>query len=132
MCLCEPFIFRYTYYVVFVAQIAHAGLRIFERVGKPTSDISAIEYRACQEGLALILPYMTRQVCYFIVSKYLYLAYHCRVKEVNVVYLFQVVHCGKDDFIRLLQNPQCLHTVFESDAFRTQVLLRSIFKCSLD
>ncbi|CAN0442190.1 unnamed protein product, partial [Hapterophycus canaliculatus] len=40
-------------------QMIHTGVKVFERNSQARS---AIEYRVCQEGLELVLPYMTKRV----------------------------------------------------------------------
>ena len=39
--------------------MVHTGVKVFER---NSNARSAIEFRVCQEGLGLVLPYMTKRV----------------------------------------------------------------------
>ncbi|CAN0429728.1 unnamed protein product, partial [Discosporangium mesarthrocarpum] len=40
-------------------QVIHTGVRVFDR----NSNVrGTIEYRVCQEGLEVVLPYMTKRV----------------------------------------------------------------------
>lgn len=40
-------------------QMVHTGVKVFER---NSSARSVLDFRVCQEGLDLVLPYMTRRV----------------------------------------------------------------------
>lgn len=46
-------------YDLFCHKMVHAGVKVFER---NSNARSTIEFRICQEGLDIVLPYMTKRV----------------------------------------------------------------------